>query len=244
MAAILVTGASVTMADVSVLFPVTDTALRHLGTLTLDFSVDAVGNVTLDAQSSNGNAAPQAVVNAWDGSVGTLSQASLFNTSFSLTGVAKVAGIANFNLDTDADNFGQGLNINGGRIDNAGTEELVWTYAGSGTLNMTAVSYTNRAANGDSNLTFLDTDTRGEFLLPNTSTGGSIDLVGQGFSLANGQEFIVTTDDLRDNLTARADGAGANLYGMTFEVIPEPATLGLVVAFGGGILFIRRRFML
>ncbi|MDF7822787.1 PEP-CTERM sorting domain-containing protein [Pontiellaceae bacterium B12227] len=30
----------------------------------------------------------------------------------------------------------------------------------------------------------------------------------------------------------------------TVTVIPEPATLGLVAAFGGGILFIRRRFMI
>ena len=31
---------------------------------------------------------------------------------------------------------------------------------------------------------------------------------------------------------------------ITFTVIPEPATLGLVAAFGGGILFFRRRLML
>jgi hypothetical protein len=31
---------------------------------------------------------------------------------------------------------------------------------------------------------------------------------------------------------------------MTLDVIPEPATLGLVAAFGGGIVFIRRRFMI
>jgi hypothetical protein len=30
----------------------------------------------------------------------------------------------------------------------------------------------------------------------------------------------------------------------TFAVIPEPATFGLVVAFGGAVLFIRRRFMM
>jgi hypothetical protein len=29
-----------------------------------------------------------------------------------------------------------------------------------------------------------------------------------------------------------------------YEVIPEPATLGLVTAMGGGLLFIRRRFMI
>ncbi|MDF7806431.1 hypothetical protein P4E94_03205 [Pontiellaceae bacterium B12219] len=32
--------------------------------------------------------------------------------------------------------------------------------------------------------------------------------------------------------------------GSTLSVIPEPATLGLVAAFGGAVLFIRRRFMM
>jgi len=36
------------------------------------------------------------------------------------------------------------------------------------------------------------------------------------------------------------DGAGENLI----NPIPEPATLGLVAVFGGGVLFIRRRFMM
>lgn len=43
-------------------------------------------------------------------------------------------------------------------------------------------------------------------------------------------------------------GAGtgdfARVDNIVVEQIPEPATLGLVVAFGGGILFIRRKFML
>jgi len=31
---------------------------------------------------------------------------------------------------------------------------------------------------------------------------------------------------------------------LTLDVIPEPATLGLIAAFGGGLLFVRRRFMM
>ena len=39
---------------------------------------------------------------------------------------------------------------------------------------------------------------------------------------------------------------GTSIFSGTgsIQVIPEPATLGLVAAFGGGILFIRRRFMI
>jgi len=45
--------------------------------------------------------------------------------------------------------------------------------------------------------------------------------------------------------TMQADGTYLDLDTITIEtVIPEPATLGLVAAFGGGILFIRRRFLI
>ncbi len=36
----------------------------------------------------------------------------------------------------------------------------------------------------------------------------------------------------------------AQLNGLQIRAIPEPATLGLVAAFGGAVLFIRRRFMI
>ncbi len=38
--------------------------------------------------------------------------------------------------------------------------------------------------------------------------------------------------------------AGANSPAFIVEAIPEPATLGMVAAVGGGLLFIRRRFMM
>ena len=78
---------SVGWADVFVNFPINDTASRNFGTLTLGFSVDGSGNVTLDAETSNPNAPPKAVVDAWDGAAGTVSEPSLFNTSFTLVGL-------------------------------------------------------------------------------------------------------------------------------------------------------------
>ena len=51
--------------------------------------------------------------------------------------------------------------------------------------------------------------------------------------------------------TLKHDGANTGTFaenftvsGDTLTVIPEPATLGLVMAFGGGILFIRRKLMM
>ncbi|WP_372846130.1 PEP-CTERM sorting domain-containing protein [Pontiella sp.] len=39
-------------------------------------------------------------------------------------------------------------------------------------------------------------------------------------------------------------GGSTDVAAATLTVIPEPATLGLVAAFGGAVLFIRRRFMI
>ena len=219
-------------AEVSVSFPVTDVGLRHLRTLTLDFTVDGTGHVTMDAQSSNGGAEPQAVVDAWDGPVGMVDNVALYGTAFSLVGVAKDNGVQVEQLSTDADESGQGLIVNGARIDHAGTEEIIWTYTGedSTRLSFKAIAYTSRAANGDSNLTFLDHDTRAEYMLPKTSTGGSVNLVGGGFILENGQAFIITTDDLNSEGGVRAASAGASLYGFTFKVISESKSIGLLTS--------------
>jgi hypothetical protein len=48
-----------------------------------------------------------------------------------------------------------------------------------------------------------------------------------------------------DDDPAQADANGRTwLDGIGYEVIPEPATLGLVGIFGAGALFVRRRFMI
>ncbi len=47
-----------------------------------------------------------------------------------------------------------------------------------------------------------------------------------------------------DGFTTGNNFTGAAVHRYTLVAVPEPATLGMVVAFGGGILFIRRRFMM
>ncbi|VGO13018.1 hypothetical protein PDESU_01572 [Pontiella desulfatans] len=63
-----------------------------------------------------------------------------------------------------------------------------------------------------------------------------------GAALGTYRELLWVTEPV--NWTDRG-GYEASIY-KEFDVVavPEPATLGLVVAFGGGILFIRRRLML
>lgn len=64
----------------------------------------------------------------------------------------------------------------------------------------------------------------------------TLDLTANGSAVANG---IYSVADLNTEI-------GSTIFNGTgsIEVIPEPATLGMVAAFGGGILFIRRRFMI
>ncbi|WP_372799056.1 hypothetical protein [Pontiella sp.] len=60
-----------------------------------------------------------------------------------------------------------------------------------------------------------------------------------GLSSTGGQ-LVITLEDV--GLTSETHHAAVSQ--LTLEAIPEPATLGMVAAFGGAVLFIRRRFML
>jgi hypothetical protein len=46
------------------------------------------------------------------------------------------------------------------------------------------------------------------------------------------------------DFSAGGTGDAAALNFISMEAIPEPAALGLIAVFGGGILFVRRRFMI
>lgn len=60
-------------------------------------------------------------------------------------------------------------------------------------------------------------------------------------SLAAGTYTVWITNGRRGGSTRSEQGMFDDI---TLTAIPEPATLGMVAAFGGGILFIRRRFMM
>lgn len=51
------------------------------------------------------------------------------------------------------------------------------------------------------------------------------------------------TQDFTIEAFLGADSKGGQLNALTLHAIPEPATLGLVAIFGGGVMFIRRRMM-
>ena len=242
----MLTCASVSLAGITTTITghPTDTTLRNLATITLDYTIDAVGNVTLDASTSNGGGIPTEIPNFWDGAAGTVSVESLWDTSFSLTGINTAGGF----IASEGPNTGLGIlgAPSNKRIDNSGAEAMTWTYAGDGVLNFTGLVYADRVANGASKWLLEDSDTSVVTAIKEDGVvvvAGTINLNGAGYSLANGDSFTISSVL---NTPTAVDNAGAALVGLNFEVtaIPEPATLGLITAFGGGILFIRRRFMM
>lgn len=73
------------------------------------------------------------------------------------------------------------------------------------------------------------------------------------FDLNPAPDAGTTWDYLRYDFFNESDASIPNAGGKTFtldgvtyatNVVPEPATLGMVAIFGGGIMFIRRRFMI
>lgn len=77
------------------------------------------------------------------------------------------------------------------------------------------------------------------------SQGVDIDL--SAYSIANGATATFNMVVTWDGITAPADPTwhkAVTYDNIALTAIPEPATLGLVTAFGGAVLFIRRRFMI
>lgn len=69
-----------------------------------------------------------------------------------------------------------------------------------------------------------------------STTGADVSNLGvTGLSYVNGATTF-------DSMIFSAEGSKASWGIDNINVIPEPATLGMVVAFGGGLLFIRRMF--
>ncbi len=233
MVALLGASAAVALADVALDFNV-GTGTEFGGALTLNFTVNGSGTVTLDASTGSANADVVNTVNGWDGVVGTVANAALYNTSFSLTATAFNTTAAR-NI-TMAENDSGVLAVNGqssGRIDGnnlttPNPERLVWTLsAGSGVaMNFKSFSWGNSMANNSDGLVVKDADTSTIYELGTTSAGTQ-DISAAGYSIGNGGSLIFTAEG-----SGKTNGAG--LAGFTFEVIPVPTTLGMVIACGSG----------
>ena len=232
-AAVVMGAVLVSSAGVNLEFPVasTNTGAARLNagnSLVFDFTVDGSGNVALDATTSSGNQLAVDAVNSWDGNVGSVSDASLFNSTFQLTASGYRAG-SGTGISLDGYQGGQ-LGIfgqNASRIDGAtlatpALEVLEWEITdGSPDLEITEWMYAANNNAGDS------------IVYDNDSSITNFNMAGEsgtnllaGITLASGEVF---------GFTQPTNGnQGFGLAGLSFDIAgaPLPLTTGIVeVAF-------------
>ena len=205
-------------------------------TITLTYSINGSGTVSLDASTNSTVTAFINTVNEWDNAtVGTVAIASFFNQSFTLVGSGSGGGnLAISELDGggiaiqgENSNRIDGLNYGAGDA-NSTPETLTWTLTAplGMALNFTAWS---RIQGGGGDIRVSDGTTDLDFanMVGNTGTE-SLD----GLSLTTGGSLTIKESPGIGATT------GAGLGGFTFNVVPEPsaALLG-----GLGLLALLRR---
>ena len=195
-------------------------ATGSLEPLTLDFSIDAEGKISLDASTGNVNPDVMTVVNSWDSdSLGITDKSTLFNKSFSLMVTS------NARIQCDAQDGNGGLGVQGRnqwRIDDKGIEKLFFVLKGDAGLEFVSFKYNSlNSGTGDAgNLRFIDYNSDNTYILKKPGL-----IPFSEYALAEGDvqmryktdSLTVTTSD-----TITSDGnEGARLYGFVLNVV-EP----------------------
>jgi fibronectin type 3 domain-containing protein len=206
-------------AEVSVSFNNTDllnTANTSLGTVTLAFTVDGSGNVTLNASTTNTATGATNAVNAWDGAVGTVTYPGAYNTSFTLTMVASNAG-GDLRLCNIAGGALGVTGVNQYRIDNNGVERLrvTATTLPAGKLKITSMDWRN--INGGPTIRAFTPSISVTNTV--TTTPGTWDLSSSGFLLA-ASEYI----DFGTSVTGDVN-KGYSFGALRFDVIDGTSIL-------------------
>jgi arylsulfatase A-like enzyme len=186
-------------------------ATQNTGDITLAFTVDGAGNVTLDASCTDPD--PVTYVDEFDSSVGTVSDPAMWGQSFSI--VLSETGSGTLRVD----NTGSGLAAAGGNAqiidaNSSGSNEIITatvTASGSDFL-LQGVNYAGLTNGG---IALNST--------PYTPSGssGTIDVSAQGVD----ETFSIAS-------SASTVGQGFKLSGLTFDLVPPTlAATDVVVSF-------------
>ena len=81
------------------------------------------------------------------------------------------------------------------------------------------------------------------FFTPNADSSIHVEVDLTGINL-DGASWAKATLWMQTKNGNTGAGVSSPIYADNFEVIPEPATLGLLATFSGALLFIRRRFLI
>lgn len=213
-------------------------AARGAGTVTLAFTVDGSGNVTLASSKTGGHAEANAPIEAWSGPVGTIDWEGAWNTSFSivLEGHRSDADPTSGRLQLgDTGEYG-GFGVGGGaglRVDRDGIEWIVADVSlDAGTLLLNAVRYENVTSARPPDMVLTGAGD------PHTQTlhdDGEWDVSGLNIVAGDGGSFVFTTVGFEGQTDS-----GYALAGLSFTVIPEPATVGML-GLGAVVALLTRR---
>ena len=186
-------------------------ATQNTGEITLDFQVDSIGNVTLDASSTTPHSA--SFVNEWDGPVGTATDAAMHGKSFSI--VISSTGSGNLRID----NTGSGLAIQGGNAqlidaDESSVKEVITaiTTPAESQFSLSEIEYSNLAGSTEINVSGTTH--------PLADSSGSVDVSPQGI-----------TGDFSISSTGRKSGNGFVISGLKFDFTSARAVSDIVVRF-------------
>ncbi|MEJ2005608.1 MAG: hypothetical protein P8X57_11730, partial [Cyclobacteriaceae bacterium] len=208
-----------------------DGSTGSIGPLTLHFTIDDVGTISLDAFSANKDTLVAGVVDLWDSdSVGTTDVTSIFGYSFSL-----VATPEGGDRLQSRGAYGGGLGVRGKnqwRVDNAGTEYIHFQLLGEVGLEFTQFAYNsaNSGLYGQPNFRFIDYDSEITYYVENPAANDTIFTLPAGdLSIRNSMDSLTVSTS--DTLTAGDGNEGGCLYGLTFNVVeaaPKPLPPGQV----------------
>ncbi|MGA0845811.1 MAG: sulfatase-like hydrolase/transferase, partial [Luteolibacter sp.] len=186
-------------------------SIQNAGDITLDFSVDGSGNVTLDASCADPD--PAGYVNEFDGPVGTVTDPALWGQQFSI--VLSMSGSAGGSLRIS--NSGTGISVQGGNaelLDKTDEQITATVSVGGSSFSLIDVSYANASENEGTQINVSGT------AYPLDAGSGTVDVSEQGIS---GSFTLDSTTD--------GDDQGFVLSGLSFDLIPTSSAVDAVVSF-------------
>ena len=183
--------------------------LQNAGDITLAFSVDGSGNVTLDASCANPETATY--VNEFDGPVGTVTDASIWGQNFTI--VLRSTGSGSLRIS----NSGAGLSIQGGNAEllDVLNEQITATVTAVGTdFKLLGLGYANAT----------------------TTEGTQMNVAGTAYALAAASGTVdVSAQQVAETFaidsTTDADIQGFVWSGFSFDLIPALTATDAVVSF-------------
>jgi arylsulfatase A-like enzyme len=175
---------------------------QNAGAISLAFTVDGSGGVTLDASCAE--AGPASYVDDFDGAVGAVSNPAMFGGSFTVV-LSRAVNPATLRID----NMGEGLAIQGQnpQLLDAAAEVIEVSIPGGATIfELRKVSYARATTSAGTSLNV------NAISYPLTGAAGTVDVSAQGV----GASFSISSagDD---------DTQGFVLSGLEFDLVAEPA---------------------